>query len=413
MPLEFNPSIGLVAPDTEEIRNGVAQDWIDAFHEDGKPELDVDSSTPAGQLIDAEVAEIEAKNAELLFLANQFNPKTSEGRWQDALAQIYFLNRKRDEPTVVTCQLSGLNGTQIPYGALARNNDGYDLICNNPVTIGPSGIAETTFRCTQTGPIDIPSHSVNTIVTTIPGWDSITNNAAGSVGRSVETRSDFESRRAESVAKNAHGTVASIYGTLYDLSGVDGVLDVQVLENIGPNPIIKYGVTVPGHGITVCIYGGNEQDIARVIYEKKDAGCDTGGNTQITYEAAPYHGAVYTYLILRPATINFWVKATLGSSDEGTPNIEQLIRNAVYTDFLGENNHTQARRVGLAQDVYASRFYHAITAIQDVKSLLSVRIALSENPPADDSGYFDMITIRGDQEPVISLDNIIIQYQAG
>jgi hypothetical protein len=127
MPLTFDPATGLNAPDTADIRTEVAADWTEAFAEEGKPALDLDSSAPAGQLIDAEVAEIEAKNADMLFLANQFNPKTAEGRFKDALGFIYFLTRKKDEPTVVVCQVSGLNGTAIPYGALVRNDDGHML----------------------------------------------------------------------------------------------------------------------------------------------------------------------------------------------------------------------------------------------------------------------------------------------
>ena len=91
--LTFDPKLGLVAPETESVREAVRSDWQDAFR-DVDVELNVEPSTPAGQLVDAETAEIEAKNAELLFLANMFNPKVSEGRWQDALGHIYFLTRK-------------------------------------------------------------------------------------------------------------------------------------------------------------------------------------------------------------------------------------------------------------------------------------------------------------------------------
>ena len=92
----------------------MGEDWARAFAEDGLPELDTGPSTPAGQLVDAEVAEMEARNAAMLYLSNQFNPRISDGRWQDALGYIYFLTRKLDESTVVTCQVTGMRGTVIP-----------------------------------------------------------------------------------------------------------------------------------------------------------------------------------------------------------------------------------------------------------------------------------------------------------
>jgi uncharacterized phage protein gp47/JayE len=406
MPLSFEPATGLHAPDTGEIRESVARDWQDAFHEDGKVDLDVDPSAPAGQLVDAETAEIEAKNAELLYLANQFNPRVAEGRWQDALGYIYFLRRKKDEPTVVVCRVTGAAGTVVPYGAVVRNDDGHTLICNRSVAVGEDGTAETTFRCVRTGPIDIAAGSVNSIVTVTPGWDTVGNAEAGVAGRDLETRADFEARRYASVAMNAHGSTAALYGALNNLSGFAGVIDVQVLENIGPDPVVKYGVTVPGHGVTICIFGGQDTDIARIIYEKKDAGCDTGGNTEVSHAAPEYAGALYTYRILRPKTVNFWVRVTLAGSDAPlSPAVVQAIRNAVLSDFRGENPHTLMPRVGLAQTVYAARFVHAVTALPGVVNLLTVGIALGTDEPSD---YASVIDIRGDQEPVMSADNISI-----
>jgi len=397
--LIFDPASGIVSPDTSEIRESVATDWKAAFTRDGEPELDTDIVTPAGQLIDSEVAEIESKNAAIQYLANQFNPRVNEGMWQDAIGYVYFLERKIAEPTIVTCQISGSLGTVIPYGAIAKSTDGYELICNRSVTIDDTRQAETTFRVSSFGAIEIAAHSVTTIVTVTPGWDTIDNAAAGAVGRIEETRSEFETRRYASVAANSHGSTSALYGTLANLTGV---LDVQVLENIGPYPVIKYGVEVPGHGVTICIYGGEDDDIAEIIYKKKDNGCDTGGNTDIIYQAADYHNAIYEYKILRPTTVNFWVKITLG--DGSTPSAKSItaLKDAIVRNFYGGGNFPRA---GLAQDVYASRFYCSALQIDEIHDIRSIEIALSNNEP---TGYFDVVTIRGDQEPVMSSDNVIV-----
>lgn len=402
MTLTFDPNTGVIAPETSEIREGFVTNWQNAFFENGATALDTDPSTPAGQLIDAEVSEIEAKNADFLFLASQFNPRTAEGRWQDALGYIYFLTRKVAEPTVVTCQLTGLMGTVIPYGAIVRNTDGYRLICNASVTIDSTGTAETTFRLTERGAIDIPANSVTSIITVTPGWDTVNNVAAGAIGRDVETRAEFENRRYASVAANSHGSASALYGAIANISGV---LDLKVLENTGPNPVEQYGVEVPGHGVTICVYGGEDADIAETIYNKKNAGSATGGNTAITHIATNFDGAIYEYLILRPETMNFWVEVTLNTIPSDT--VANNIVTAVYEDFLGQNVHTQTSRVGLAQDVYSSRFYHAIMAVDGVNALYSVKIALSNSPTAAD--FVSALTIPGDITPVISRDNVIIK----
>ena len=401
--LIFNPATGLAAPDTAQIRQDVAQDWVNAFAKEDLPPLNTEPSSPAGQLVDAEVAEIEAKNTAILFLANQFNPKIAEGRWQDALGYIYFITRKLAEPSVVTCQLTGLNGTVIPYGSLVGSSDGYTLICNRSATIGPDGTAETTFRCSEWGPIDFAPHSVNSIVTVIPGWDTVDNEAAGALGRGLETRAEFEARRYASVAMNSHGSTGALYGAI---ANIEGVLDCQVLENIGPNPVIKYGVTVPGHGVTICIYGGEDGDIAEAIYRKKDNGCDTGGNTDIVYTAPDYHNAIYEFKILRPETVNFWIQVTLGAQKDITQGTVDALKKALYDDFYGQGGNP---RVGLAQTVYASRFVCPAISVPGVKNIQNIGIALTNGTSPQ---HAEVVTINGDQEPVLSLANISVILQS-
>jgi uncharacterized phage protein gp47/JayE len=403
--LVFDPETGLAAPDTAAIRERVAGMFKAAFGGSGGPELDTEPASPAGQLVDALVAEIEAKNEETLFLANQFNPMVSEGRWQEALGRIYFLRRKRAEPTVVSCRVGGRAGTAIPYGALVEDADGLRLMCSRAIQLGSDGLGDTTFRCLKVGEIPVAPHTVNRIVTAVAGWDSVDNPEAGAMGRELESRADFESRRAESVAMNAHGSVPSLYGALHNLSGVAGVIDVQVLENIGPDPITRYGVAVPGHGVTICIFGGRDEDVARVIYEKKDAGCDTGGNTVVTHVAGDMGGAVYEFRIVRPQAVNLWAKVELGVGEQLDEALTARVKAAVLADFGGANASSGNPRVGLASTVYASRFYSAVTAA-GVRNLYGISIRLG-----DSGAYGAAIQIRGDQEPVMSGANIIVEVR--
>ena len=414
--LIFDPATGLQAPDTQAIREDVAAEWIDAFHEDGKPDLDVDSSTPAGQLVDALTAEIEAKNADMLFVSEQFNPRIAEGRWQDALGFIYFLTRKKAEPTVVQCRVTGLAGTVIPFGSQVISIDGVKLFAQRAVTIGDDGNGQGFFQCAVPGPTDVAAHTVNQITTITPGWDTVDNDAAGVTGRDTETRADFESRRAASVAKNAHGSAVALEGALNDLGGFAGVLDVKVLENIGTPDQVQYGVTVPGHGVMVCIFGGKDEDIARIIYLKKGGGADTGyfsnpvmlGNTTVTYTAIDYNNAVYNYRIMRPSLKNFYIKVT-----QYTPKVrsdsEDIITRALVSDFTGTNSHTLNPRVGLAQTVLSTRFAHAIAATDAKDSLLDVKIAVSDGamPDEDDAAWVDVLDIPGNIEPTFVAANIL------
>lgn len=394
MAIQFDPSSGLRADDAATIRESIRQSWKAAFAGEGLPELNTDASTPAGQLIDSQAALVHAGETNLLYLANQFNPLTAEGKWQDALGKIYFLTRKVAESTVVECTCTGLYGTTIPAGAVVQNTDGYQLALLDEVMIPSSGLVKAEFAVTETGAVEIGAGTVTKIITTVAGWDTVFNEASGVPGRDEETRAEFEARRYSSVAANAHGSVAAIHGAL---GSVAGVLDYTVLENETNEPVSVYGVTVGAHSIAVCVYGGEAEDIAEVIYRKKDAGCGTSGNTRITHTAHDFRGAVYTYMIYRPAVTDVFITVTLSGSTSDAEAMAGAIKEAVYADFYGRLDNPRA---GLGQTIYASRFYPAIISA-GVTDLVGAEIKLGEG-----GAFADFITIPADVEPSLSLDNI-------
>lgn len=398
--LSFDPVTGLYAPDTPGIRDAVVQDWTQAFADPDQPPLDTEPTTPAGQLIDSETAIIEDKNAQVLYLANMFNPKVSDGRWQDALGYIYFLERQIETPSVVTCKLTGLSGTAIPAGALVQTTDGTVLSADNAVTIGSNGTATLTFSNQESGPVAIPAHSATSIVTVIPGWDTVDNETAGVPGRIRESRSEFEQRRYDSVAANAHGTLAALYGTI---GNIPGVVDLVILENIGSDPIEEWGVTVPGHGFFISVYGGDGTAIAEAIYRKKDGGCDTGGNTQVSYtdtEIQNYRGGVtYTYNIERPDPLAFSVQVTIRRTNSTPATIVDSIKAAVLADFNGSAGKD---RVRMAAVFYASRFYCSVSSA-GVQDIVSIKISMDGG-----ATWEDEITVTADRMPVLSVDDISV-----
>ena len=111
----FNPLVGVELPSTQEIRSDLGSRIQQAFQTSPTdPLLNIEPSSPMGQVLDLIVAEIEAKNSEILFLSNMVNPDLATGKFLDALAALYGLDRKISEPTVVNCELTGLKGTVIP-----------------------------------------------------------------------------------------------------------------------------------------------------------------------------------------------------------------------------------------------------------------------------------------------------------
>ena len=81
----FNPLVGVELPSTQEIREDLGEKIQQAFQTSPTdPLLNIEPSSPMGQVLDLIVAEIEAKNSEIVFLANMVNPETATGKYLDA-----------------------------------------------------------------------------------------------------------------------------------------------------------------------------------------------------------------------------------------------------------------------------------------------------------------------------------------
>lgn len=406
MAITFNNRTGLVAEETSVVRARIAQEWKNTFATDPHlPVLDTNPETPAGQLIDGQTALASEKDNDMIYIANMFNPKNATGVWQDALGAIYFLNRKIALPTYVTCQVRGAYGTTIPYGALVQDINGYTFLNTAPATIGSDGNGTIYVRCTETGAVEVASGTVTQIVTTVPGWDSVTNAASGVTGRNEETQAAFENRRVGSVGKNSHGAVASLYGTIADLNNVVAVL---VLENTTNADATIQGVTVAGHSVYISVYGGDDTDIARSIYNKLDAGCGTTGNTMVTYNPASDNIAdqpdtLYTYYIQRPSIVEAVVQVTV--SDGMTYELTDNIKQAVIDNF---NGNSSFRRVKMGDTLYASRFYADV-----IKAGVSKLESIMVKYPSTEEDFVDSVDIPASELPTISVDDVVVVYQTG
>jgi len=404
----FTPT-GPQAPPTSQVKAAQLAHWQAAF--DNK--LNPDDRTPQGQMVTSQTAIVQDKNNQLLFLINQFDPTVAEGIYQDAIARIYFLDRHPARPTVVLCRCSGLAGVFIPGTdadprlapdgpALVRDDAGNILACTASGTIPASGFTWLPFACLTPGPIEIPAHTVTTIVRAVPGWDTVDNEHPGAVGQNVESRAAFERRRYNSVAKNARSVLAAVYA---EVGGLPGVIDLLCRQNRKPYPVDRGGVTLGAHSIYVCALGGEDAAIAKAIYDRNSAGSDYNGNTSFDY-TDPVTGAVETIWFQRPAELALMVQVTRRPSSATPSDIDNRIKSVVLADFYGEyispgETAPVHGRVQIGGTLDASRFYcplgHAGTP-----GIIAIKVAVVSESPV----WVDTVNIPWDRYPALTAENI-------
>ena len=395
----FNENSGVEIPETSEVREDLANGFKSAFQiNPDDPELNTDPTAPFGQIVDLITAEVEAKNAEIAFISNMNNVYLATGKFLDSLATLYGLSRKISEPTIVTCTCTGLRGTVIPYGAIVQDVNNNQFRCNVAagVTIGNTGTVDVTFAAIEKGALVVSPNAVNQIITSIAGWETVNNATAGVTGRVEETDAELRNRIQESYAINSTGSVESLESNLAQLSGV---IDVAVLENYTNSQITKYGVDIDPHSIAVCVSGGEDADIASIIYARKDVGCGTTGDTEVQYIDTAHANTVYRYNIIRPISTNFYIYVDFFST-ELNADLQAEIKQALINDFLGVLDND---RVKLASEVFSSRFYQCIQNVTNAP-IASLTIALGSGTASQH------VTIDADVEPTLAAENITLSF---
>lgn len=364
----FGPT-GFTIPSDDAILAGVSADINAAFGGN----LNMAPATPQGQLAVSMAACISNVYQTFLFYTTQTDPDFAIGRMQDAIAEIYFLQRDPAEPTVVACTCIGLEGTFIQAGSQAIDTSGNIYNSVDDATIPSGGSVTINFSNQVPGPIACPAHTLTQIYKAIPGWDAIDNAADGVLGNDTETRAAFEARRTASVAGNSRGMIQSVQGAVLSVAGV---LDAFCYQNDTDSPLTYRGVTLIANSIYVAVVGGTDQDVGQAIWSKKSPGCSYNGNTTVIVQdtspgySPPYPS--YTVLFERPddTTIGFVV---LIQSNPAVPaSGDVLIQNAIVNAFAGGDGGTRAR---IGSTVFASRFYAPVAALGAWAEILSIQLS--------------------------------------
>lgn len=388
---------GFLVPAESAILAGVQADWNAAFGGNLNPAL----NTPAGQVESSQAACIANAYALFLYYSTQSDPAYAQGRMQDGIARIYFLSRNPAQPTTVQALCTGLTNTPIPTGALATAQDGNQYICTGGGTIPASGNITLPFACVTTGPIACPANSLTTIYRAVPGWDSITNVAAGVVGNVVESTAAFEQRRGLSVALNSRNTLAAILAAVL---AVPNVLDARAVENPLPTAATIGGVSVAQNSMFIVVAGGAAQDIANAIWSKKAPGCGYNGNTTLTVidnnpaYSAPYPSYAVTFQT--PLALPIFFAVQIVNSTTIPANGTAMIQAAILAAFAGADGGSRAR---IGATIYASRYYGGVAGLGAWAEIISLQIGTA-------SGNANTVTVNLNQVPVTSAANIAVTF---
>lgn len=200
---------------------------------------------------------------------------------------------------------------------------------------------------TESGPLDQPANTIDTILTPTLGWDSVINPIAASSGEDRETDEELRLRFRNGKFDRATNSIDSIYSALINLNGVT---EVTIYENDTSLPDSN---GVPGHSFLPIVSGGLSTEIANAIWENKPIGILSYGNTTVSIN--DQQGFPHAISFSRPNPVVIYISMDITTDVNFPANGQDRIRSALIEYF--------AANFGTGDDVIYSRLYTPINSI--------------------------------------------------
>lgn len=313
---QYISSTGIIVPDTSTILTTVTDEYKTAFGQD----LVTTPDSPAGLLITAETLARSQEVQNNAAVANQINPQIAAGPFLDAILALTGEQRTPAQQTLVPgVSLTGASSTVIPAGTLAATAAGDKFATVSSVMIGGGGTVSVDFKSVEFGPIPCATNALNVVVTSILGWETVTNTVAGILGTATQGDVGARAFRTNTLGFQGVALPTAIMSALYN---VQGVTSVWFQENIAATTQTINGVSMVPHSILAVVSGGSDTDVAAALLENKSLGAAWNGTTTVNV-IEPTSGQIYAvkWTKATPVEVSMQITTTNGN----TANIKAAI----------------------------------------------------------------------------------------
>ncbi len=312
---------GLKLSDTSTILQQVQNVFLTAF-----PNLNVEPSTPQGQIITAITELFTKAQTDIVEFANVIlNGGT--GIWLDAYCKTNFgIIRKTASKGSVTALISGAIGTVIPAGFIAKSGD-YEFETISEYIIATSGNVYAELFAKDDGDFSINADTLTTIITPVSGVERITNPYESVSGSDTETDNKLRLRASNSLTYRATSIFDGMLAQILQLSGVSKIAGY---ENNTKNIVTYKNIILEPNSIAVVVKGGDLQAIGKVILENKTVGADVMGDIDINvYEEISKQTS--TMRIYRPTKVALKAELQVAINNLTTQDYADQLKNQIMS----------------------------------------------------------------------------------
>ena len=224
--------------------------------------------------------------------------------------------------------------------------------------------ANGKFTAVETGYQTCEIGELDAIAVEVGGWSAVYNYVAGEPGENLESDESLRLRRTIAAKSGkARATDPVIELALLDVPGVSSAI---VKSNRG---FTTDDDGVPGKAFISLVVGGNDNEIAKCIYENQPSGIQSYGNTSVNITDS--HGIEQQISFSRPTPVYLWVKVTYSLYDEEAFPGQDAVKTALVE--WAEREYT------LGKDIISTRINQGLYDVPGI-GVATCAVAVTDSP---------------------------------
>lgn len=289
---------------------------------------------------------------------------SAEGTALDNVGMYLTITRRPATKSKTIITIYGDDGVVIPKGFKVGTKKGivFETLEEATISGGSADVYVESIGAGRNNNVD--DEAITEILNPALGVAKVINKEAAVGGLNTETDNEFRERYKKSYSRVGGSTVPAITAALLD---IDKVVDCEVRENVTMEIIDE----IPPKSVACFVYGGEDKDIAKTIYDNKAAGIQAFGETVI--DITDKKGAVHHIGFTRAKVEEIFVKLKIKKDKDykGDEAVKRAILN-----YIGGKDQDGIDYAGLklGEDVIHSKVLGramCLGGIADIQAFIS------------------------------------------
>lgn len=405
----FDSTTGQIIPLTSNVLSAIKSLMNDIFDK----KLNLAEESPAGRLCEAWAASVVRFCSVTADYANQINPDYATGQMLDAIGSVFNVIRAGKTVMVISISCTGIAGTSIPSGSIIKDKAGNKFETQSRIIIESNGIGLGSAISIETGLKEVKTGDVNEIVSSVVGWETVTNTGIITPYADIESDASLRSR----IRKARWTGTAFVSAIISEIERVHGVTSCVCIENaedsttylnsqkeiVTAKPSTGKYLTLNPHSVLIIAIGSFDQNaVANAILKTKSVGC---GYTTLDAQAQGEEkgtvvktllsiendssGIMYPVYYNLPKQISFGVniKVRKNKYSDDVFALEEKIKSAIVSWANGEVPFVDGIEIG--QSIYSYEIGAAVSDVIPTIQIMDVSLSvLSDNSTATSIDVF-------------------------